>query len=338
MEIEVVLQVLQATAYSVTLEATYPSVLTFSHVNMIFHFEYNPLTLLTYEERHLNVSFVAASEIPDRKEDDNAFNISVPVVSRVDLYTEGVSAPDNVEARINETLSLQQVVNVSQLAINRTQIGPQTTHLFTMEIRVPLEAPNGLPLLYLVDNPIMSPSLTCSPVPLNPRKFNVRRSKREVEKQVDDGEGGDGDLDEGTTTPSPPTSLPDGGNGQTTSASGDTTRQTEADKKKMVLDCNKIKCQVIRCNVTSLFPDETVYLQFTTYITTATIKFIGYTSVALESSLIIETTWVLQAQEAESGPKGDDETESETQDAVLGVGQRSQKRFEVSVGDDVCVV
>lgn len=388
MEIEVVLQVLQATAYSVTLEATYPSVLTFSHVsgtrflpkcreslyisdngrtkqictynelgknlrvNMIFHFEYNPLTLLTYEERHLNVSFVAASEIPDRKEDDNAFNISVPVVSRVDLYTEGVSAPDNVEARINETLSLQQVVNVSQLAINRTQIGPQTTHLFTvtnrgpspllaakMEIRVPLEAPNGLPLLYLVDNPIMSPSLTCSPVPLNPRKFNLTsdrgrtsdatseqqqdtptptptrspatpaptetpptttetppptttqgRSKREVEKQVGDDEGGDGDLDEGTTTPSPPTSLPDGGNGQTTSASGDTTRQKEADKKKMVLDCNKIKCQVIRCNVTSLFPDETVYLQFTTYITTATIKFIGYTSVALESSLIIETS------------------------------------------------
>ncbi|XP_063613136.1 uncharacterized protein LOC134786470, partial [Penaeus indicus] len=43
------------------------------------------------------------------------------------------------------------------------------------------------------------------------------------------------------------------------------------------------------CNVTSLLPDETVYLQFTTYITTATIKLIGFTSVALESSLVIET-------------------------------------------------
>ncbi|XP_047469975.1 integrin alpha-5-like [Penaeus chinensis] len=222
MEIEVMLQVLQATAYSVTLEATYPSVLTFSHVSgtrflpkcreslyvsertqakqictynelgknlrvsMFFHFEYNPLTLLVYEERRLNVSFVAASEIPDRNEEDNSVTLSVPVVSRVDLYTEGVSAPDNVEARINETLSLREIVNVSKAAINRTQIGPETTHRFTVtnrgpspllaakiEIRVPLEASNGWPLLYLVESPVMSPSLTCSSVPLNPKKFNL---------------------------------------------------------------------------------------------------------------------------------------------------------------------
>ncbi|XP_063615014.1 integrin alpha pat-2-like [Penaeus indicus] len=341
LEIEVMLQVLQATAYSVTLEATYPSVLTFSHVsgsrflpkcreslyvsernqakqictynelgknlrvNMLFHFEYNPLTLLVYEERRLNVSFVAASEIPDRNEADNSVSLFVPVVSWVDLYIEGTSAPDNVEARINETLSLREIVNASKTAINRTQLGPETTHRFTvtnrgpspllaakLEIRVPFEAPNGLPLLYLVESPSMSPSLTCSSVPLNPRNFNLTsdrdrnsdaslaqgqeatkprsspvtptltetppppmttqgRSKREVGTQADGDEGGDEDEDpsDGTTaaeTPSPPTSLPDVDNGTRTPASGEQDLQAKADKKKMVLDCNTIECQVIR--------------------------------------------------------------------------------------------
>ncbi|XP_037781927.1 integrin alpha-8-like [Penaeus monodon] len=317
-EIEVVLQVLQATAYSVTLEATYPSVLTFSHVSgsrflpkcreslyvsertrakqictynelaknlmvsMLFHFEYNPLTLLVYEERHLNLSFVAASEIPDRNERDNAFAINVPVVSRVDLYTEGVSSPDNVEARINETLSLREIVNVSQAAINRTQLGPETTHRFSvtnrgpspllaaeMEIRVPFAAPNGLPLLYLVENPVMSPSLTCSSVPVNPRNFNTH-THTHTHTQHKHTHTRHRDRETGRDKPP---NIP----------------LTYSSNSFCASDV-KHPLYRHRCHVTSLLPDETVYLQFTTYITTATIKLIGYTSVALESSLVITTS------------------------------------------------
>ncbi|XP_042886668.1 integrin alpha pat-2-like [Penaeus japonicus] len=373
MEVEVRLQVLHAIAYSVSLEATHPSVLTFSHVsgdrflpkcrespyvsdvkqarqicsynelrknmqiNMTFHFEYNPMTLLTYDKRHLNLSFVAASDIGDRNEEDNSFNISVPIVSRVDLYAEGVSAPDNVEARINETLSLREIVNPpSQEAINRTQLGPQTTHRFTvtnrgpspliaaqMLIQVPLATRSGLPLLYLVENPLRSPSLSCSSPPLNPKGFNFTsdrrrdnkeslvqgqvtttasssrgaptpietspasttagRSRRRVEDRVDD----DDDLPE-VTTPSPPTKE-DAATAKPSISTEEPTLAADADKRTMMLDCNAMPCQVITCNVTSLLPDETVYLQFTTYITTATIKFMRFTSVALESSLILHT-------------------------------------------------
>ncbi|XP_068210676.1 integrin alpha-8-like [Palaemon carinicauda] len=314
LNIEIAFEVRNNTAYAVTLAVTLPDVLEFwqvqsdnyfpelrnkTHIDskivldflftsqipkgltvpLTFTFKHSATNLLEYGQPDLSFGFVIQGDTQDLDDSNNARNIEVPVISKVELSARGWSMPDQVDARLNETLSGKVLLNLESPEANTSDVkpqdlGPKITHHFILVNHGPSPLIHGqivlglplqigkmknLTIFYPVDPIKTSGNLRCSSLILNP--LNLTTDSQAPENETTQGSTTSTE-DSLEWTSSSPENPPD-----ETAQKDNSTRQ-----KRSLLSSQVDQPAIFEEELTLYPPADNVFLDDAPQVTTPTTK------------------------------------------------------------------
>ncbi|XP_042893778.1 integrin alpha-5-like [Penaeus japonicus] len=293
-------------------------------IPLVLSFDYSPLSLaefaMTSSRAELRLLLNASSDSADLMQDDNSLEVVVSLELEHHVYGLGSSVPESVQAFPNESLSLQELMDppipsdtsathlgppvvLSHMLVNR---GPSPLVGAKLVMSVPVRVPSGLPLLYLVDNPVSNPALSCTGPVLNPRGFQLPRDEARFDDVPADVVGdrapdpplgvasppaADDEPAAGTTTerkkrniPSDRSSAtrPEGG---TAESDGGSTRD---EPSHLTLSCDNVVCERIVCEMPPVMSGNNVTLTVSGLLVVSTMKTARRSFLTVESALSVE--------------------------------------------------
>lgn len=278
-----------------------------------FVFDSPPLALadllLAAPRAELRLLINATSDSEDLHPEDNSLELAVPLRLDHQVFGLGSSAPEAVQAFANQSLSLQELMDPRVPSdTSPTRLGPSVAFTYTLAnhgpsplvgaklvLDVPARVPSGLPLFYLVEDPVSSPALSCSGPSLNPLGFQVSRDEAQPDAAAAPGEAvppaADGDP---TATEKrrrsvrqdrPSTSPPHEGSAQTLTGPMD-------ERSHLILSCDDVVCDSFVCELPPLMGGDSVSVSVAGYLVVSTLK------TARHSLLMFETALSVEAREA----------------------------------------
>ncbi|XP_063614974.1 integrin alpha-8-like, partial [Penaeus indicus] len=263
--------------------------------------------LLAAPGAELRLSFTASSDSEDLHPEDNSLDVAVPLRLDHQVFALGSSAPEVVQAFANQSLNLQELMD-PRVHSNTppTRLGPPVAFSFTLAnhgpsplvgaklvLDVPARVPSGLPLLYLVEDPVSSPALTCSGPALNPLGFQVSRDEAQSDAA-------------GAAEPPPGVATFPADDGSPTAAATERTRRSAPrdslsasaetlsgpmdDRSHLILSCDNVVCESFVCELPPMLSGDSVAVSVAGFLVVPTLLTARHSLLMVESALSVEAS------------------------------------------------